>query len=153
MIYRVLSAPCVYISSHNRNEQGPHGADDIGTRPDRTRPVHSIGTGLVQSIHITLHPVLGERCGDHKTVPSLASVSYSDPFQVSCCFSDLMTTKNVFMDPDLKDPPRSHIPTIGVEGPEPGVVISLTCQPGHVHTSCARNTSFPLTGVRQRDWM
>ena len=31
MIYRVLSAPCVYISVHYRNVQGPHGADDFGT--------------------------------------------------------------------------------------------------------------------------
>ena len=31
MICRVLSEPCVYISSHYRNVQGAAGADDFGT--------------------------------------------------------------------------------------------------------------------------
>ena len=46
MIYRVLSEPCVYISCYYRNVQGPHRADNFGTRAPESRG-HSPGTGLV----------------------------------------------------------------------------------------------------------
>ena len=89
MIYRVLSEPCVYISLHYRNVQAPQGADDIGARvPDSRGALSRQRFGSVYS-HNTAACGWGAVRVDHKTVPSLASVPYSDPFLVSCRFPDL----------------------------------------------------------------
>ena len=47
MIYCVLSEPCVYVSTHDRNVQAPQGADDIGTAASDSRgtlSMHSFST-------------------------------------------------------------------------------------------------------------
>ena len=46
MIYRVLSAPCVYISVHNRNVQGAARQTSL-VRMHQTPALHSPGAALV----------------------------------------------------------------------------------------------------------
>ena len=86
MIYHVLSEPCVYISSDNKNQQDRVQQTTL-VHMYLTPAVHSPAIVLVPpaSLHTT-DPVVVEWRGKDKPGFDNASLIDSDPFQISCCF-------------------------------------------------------------------
>ena len=90
MIYCVLSEPCVHISSHKRNEQGPHELDKIGTGAINSRA--TLSKQRLGVLHLNNTAACAWRAGqvNQKMMLFFESVFCFDPFQVSSHFPNML---------------------------------------------------------------